>query len=145
MRAKIVNCAVSKNEPPPGKARVDRCLKLGDAVADLQDIDFVGKRELVFRHAGAGQRSGAAYEVVPSPEEDPPAYDSSGPFSREPFRNIDWRTVINITRKQITIEGSNGACDSREETYSLEASGGMSMTHLRRSAMNGPNECDTEA
>jgi hypothetical protein len=144
MRAKIVNCEVSKNNPPPGNARVERCLNLGEAVVDLQDIDFDGKKELVFRHAGVGQRSGAAYEIMRVPQDDDPAYDPRGPFSREPFREIDWRTVINITRKQIILEGSNSAVDNSEETYSRDASGGMSMTHFWRSFCNGSNECYIE-
>jgi hypothetical protein len=140
-RAKTVNCRRPANGPPPGPARAEQCLKLGDAVVDLQDIDFDGKKELVVRHEGGGQKSGAAYEVVriPGNSELAPAADS-----REPFRDIDWRTVINITRKQIILEGSNGACDSTAETYSRNTSGGMSMTNFWRSVTLSSGDCDSE-
>lgn len=141
-RAKIVNCRRPENDPPRGQARAEQCLNLGSAIVDLQDIDFDGKKELVFRHAGVGQRGGDAYDVVRIPDDGDPlerAGDSS-----EPFRDIDWRTVINITRKQIIIEGSSGACDSTEATYSRGASGQMSMTHFSRTVMHEPDNCDTE-
>jgi hypothetical protein len=141
-RAKVGACGRLQNDPPSGQARrAEQCLHLGEAVVDLQDVDFDGKNELVFRHAGVGQRGGAAYEIVRIPEDGdlPPL---AGDL-KEPLRDIDWRSVINITRKQIIIEGSSGACDSTEATYSRGAYG-MSMTHFWRSVMHEPDGCDAE-
>src|SRR5262249_24904607 len=133
-KAKVVACVRLQNEPPSGPPRrAEQCLKLGDAVVDLQDIDFDGKKELVFSHAGVGQRSGPAYEVVRIPED--AGLQAFAADTREPFRDIDWRSVINITRKQIIVEGSSGACDSTEATYSRGAYG-MSMTHFWRTVMH---------
>lgn len=141
-RAKVGDCGRLQNDPAFGQARrAEQCLNLGDAVVDLQDIDFDGKKELVFRHAGLGQRSGAAYEVVRVPE-DGDLLALAGDL-KQPFRDIDWRTVINITRKQIIIEGSSGACDSTEATYSRGANG-MSMTRFWRSLTHEPDGCDAE-
>lgn len=143
-RAKVVSCERATNDPYPPKARADRCLQLGDAVVDLQDVDFDGKKELVFKHAGMGQRSGPAYEIVRIPENDNDVLERAGD-AREPFRDLDWRTVLNITRKQIMIQGSNGACSDDEETYSRGASGEMSMTHFwRRVALHTPDDCVIE-
>jgi hypothetical protein len=111
-RAMMGVCGRLQNDPPSGQARAEQCLNLGDAVVDLQDIDFDGKEELVFRHAGVGQGSGAAYEVVRIPENGD-LLALAGDL-KEPFRDIDWRSVISVTRKQIIIEGSSGACDSIE-------------------------------
>jgi hypothetical protein len=141
-RAKMGACARLQNDPPSGQGRrAEQCLNLGDAVVDLQDIDFDGKKELVFRHAGVGQRSGAAYEIVRIPE-DGDLLALAGDL-KEPFHDIDWRSVINITRKQIIIEGSSGACDSTEATYS-RAANGMSMTHFWRSVTHEPDGCVAE-
>ena len=99
-------------------------------------------QELVFKHAGVGQRSAAAYEIVRIQ-----AYGhllERGGDSREPFRDIDWRTVINVTRKQIILEGSNGACDSTAQTYYRNASGGMSMTDSWRSVVLSTGDCDAD-
>jgi len=143
-RAKVTGCNLLSIAPDPPKAAADRCLRLGDAVVDLQDIDFDGKKELVFKHAGVGQRSGAAYEIVRIPEDYDDVLEQGGD-SREPFRELDWRTVLNITRKQIIIQGSNGACDNNEETYSRGAYGEMSMTHFRRQVDLPPSDdCITE-
>jgi hypothetical protein len=142
-RAKVGACGRLQNDPPSDQARrAEQCLKLGDAVVDLQDVDFDGKKELVFRHAGVGQRSGSAYEVVRIPE-DGDLLALAGDLT-EPLRDIDWRSVINITRKQIIIEGSSGACESTEATYSRDAHGGMSMTHFWRTVMREPDGCDAE-
>jgi hypothetical protein len=139
-RAKVVSCEGLGFVPLPGKAEEERCLQLGDAVVDLQDIDFDGKKELVFRHAGIGQRGGDAYEIARNPKDIGPLERDS----REPFRDIDWRTVINITRKQIIIEGSNGACYDTAATYSRDGIGVMSMTHFWRSVRREPDGCDVE-
>ena len=142
-KAKVGACGRLQNDPSSDQARrADQCLHLGDAVVDLQDIDFDGKKELVFRHAGVGQRGGAAYEVVRIPE-DGDLLALAGDL-KEPLRDIDWRSVINITRKQIIIEGSSGACDNTEATYSRDAYGGMSMTHFWRTVMHEPDGCDAE-
>jgi hypothetical protein len=141
-KAKAVTCRRSANDPPAGQARsAEQCLNLGEAIVDLQDIDFDGKKELVFRHAGMGQRSGAAYEVVRIPEDGDLL--ALARDLKEPFRDIDWRSIINITRKQIVIEGSNGACDSTEATYSRGAYG-MTMTHFWRTIPHEPDGCDAE-
>jgi len=142
-KAKVVTCGRSESDPPSsGQARrAEQCLKLGDAVVDLQDIDFDGKKELVFRHAGVGQRSGPAYEVVRIPEDS--ELQTLAADTREPFRDIDWRSIVNITRKQIIVEGSSGACDSTEATYSRGAYG-MSMTHFWRTVTHEPDGCDAE-
>jgi len=131
------------NSAPPAShaGKAEKCLNLGDAVVDLQDIDFDGKQELVFRHAGLGQRYLPSYEVVRIPADGEPAL---GGDTTEPFSEIDGRTVINITRKQITIEGSNGACDNTEATYSRDTYGRMRMTHFWRGVWQEPDRCDAE-
>jgi hypothetical protein len=93
----------------------------------------------VFSHAGVGQRSGPAYEVVRIPEDG--ELQALAGDTREPFRDVDWRSVINITRRQIIIEGSSGACDSTEAKYSRGAYG-MSMTHFWRTVMHEADGCD---
>lgn len=137
-RAKISDCKRSLFNPPHDELRVD-CLELGAAVVDLQDIDFDGKKEFVFRHAGVAQRFGDAYEIVRIPD-DFGGDDFLAGDTREPFRDIDFLTVINITQKQIIIQGSNGTCGNTAATYSRGDYGGMNLTHYWTNP-EGDNTC----
>ena len=141
-RAKVVTCGPSTSDPPAGRARkAEQCLDLGEAVVDLQDIDFDGAPELVFSHAGLGQRFVPTYEVVRIPEDGQPAL---GADTTEPFREIDGLTLINLTRKQIIIRGSNGACANTAATYSRDSNGAMRMMHFWRGVWQEPDRCDVE-
>jgi len=136
-RAKLTKCRGLLSSGFQNGGKAEKCLELGEALVNLQDIDFDGKREAVFRHDREGQRGGPAYEIFGVPETDD---RFAARMLEEPYRELDWRSTLNVTRKQIIVSSSNGASDSTEETYSRDAWGKMQLTHLWTTGQACPSD-----
>lgn len=98
----------------------EKCLELGSSIVDFQDLDFDGKKELIFNHSEAGQRRVDQFEVHSlEPSEDgtlviDPLYDSG---NSQPLNQIDAMTEIYPDARRIVIHGSGGACGSWSESF----------------------------
>jgi hypothetical protein len=139
-RAKIKPCKRYEDDILLKSLEGDQCLMLGDAPVDMQDIDFDGEKEVIFRQEFSGQRSGEAYEIMKLPYE---KYEQSR-FRNPPLSEIDFLTIIDVTKKQIVIDGSNGVCAETAEIYSSVGNGDFKMTRFRRFAAESRDQCNLE-
>jgi len=125
-RAQKVTCEDSK----------DACLKLGNIPIDLQDIDFDGTPEVVIRQRSAGQRGVSTFAVYnldfknSSHEEALGAWPYEYIYDHKVFKEIDELSVINLTKEEIHINGSNGACHDTEEVYVVKGDSGYKSLSL---------------
>lgn len=126
-RAKVVDCDSNAWRSEPAGSKQEKCLKLGTAAVDIQDVDFGGTKEFVFRQAGQAQRFMGAYEIMDLP------YDKlNGDKSfRRPLSELDDLSELNISRRQIILHESGGACASANEIYSPDPQEGSSMKLTR--------------
>jgi uncharacterized protein YecT (DUF1311 family) len=128
-RAKIVDCGPKGGNPDQANSNGDKCLQLGDAVVDIQDVDFDGKKELVFRLAGESQRDLDGYQIMEPYE----SYFRSKGLTR-PLNELDQMSKINLSKYQITLRESNGACNFTDVTYTAHSaqSAGLRLTHVQQ-------------
>lgn len=116
---------------------------------DVQDMNFSGVPELVVRHRGRGQRGSDTYSVYSfDPEVDSSLPDTvevlsppSDGLQSPVFGRIDSLSVINLTKRQIELMNSNGACNSSYETYSTNAAPAFSLTAYRVGHTNDAGDC----
>jgi uncharacterized protein YecT (DUF1311 family) len=130
-RAKVINCgsdARLPNEAGSQGGKRDRCLQLGDAAVDIQDIDFSGRKLFVFREAGQAQRGEDAYKVMEL------SYDNhlDDRDIGKPLNQLDQMSDINISKRQIILRESNGACEYAMVTYSANPQLGSGMRLVER-------------
>ncbi|NBZ86194.1 lysozyme inhibitor LprI family protein [Stagnihabitans tardus] len=92
----------------------DICLYPGEGPFDLQDLDFDGAPEALIADAGAGQRGVPLIWVYSLPEGRDLSRDHAV------FGRIDGLTQVNLTRREIVIMTSSGACSSSADTYAAE-------------------------
>ncbi len=125
-RAKIADCGTSVSKSGPR----EKCLKFGTAIVDIQDVDFDGKKEFVFRQAESSQRGVDAYEIIELP------YDKylQEKSRRKPMNAIDDLSEINISKRQLILHNSGGACSSANEVYSGNPEQGsvLTLTHVQQ-------------
>lgn len=127
----------------------DTCLQLGVIPIDVQDMNFSGAPELVVRHRGRGQRGSDTYSVYSfDPEVNSSLPDTvevlSPPYDglQSPvFGRINSLSVINLTKRQIELMNSNGACNSSYETYSADAAPAFSLTAYRVGHTDDAGDC----
>lgn len=79
------------------------------------DVDFDGKKELIVREFGMGQRGSSTYAIY-NIGEDEDVYK----LRNSPFEQIDDETEFNYTAKTITISSFGGYCSSEYTTYSVK-------------------------
>ena len=122
----------------------DTCLKLGDIPLDLQDLTFDGKPEVIIAQDGMGQRFGGAYRVYTldfddssDPKDEIGAVTYNDAPYHEVFSQLDDMSTIDLTRKQIEIFSSGGACANSAEFYGLNGDGGFSETGFELWQDNG--------
>jgi hypothetical protein len=115
-RARIVDCGSSDWPSAQPNSEHDKCLKLGTAAVDIQDVDFDGTKDFVFRQAGQAQRFIDAYRVMDLP------YDklNGDKGVRTPLNALDGWSEINISRRRIVLHESGGACASAEAIYAQD-------------------------
>ncbi len=138
-RAKILNC-----DPKGGNqanSNGDKCLQFGEAVVDIQDVDFDGKKELVFRLAGESQRGVEGYQIMEPYE----SYFGSKGLTR-PLSELDQMSKINLSKYQITLRESNGACNFTDVTYTAHSaqSASLKLTHVRQYSTDPSGTCYIE-
>ena len=142
-RAKIVNCGSNDSPSKQSVSKRDKCLKLGTAAVDFQDVDFDGTKDYVFRQAGQAQRFTDAYRVMDLP------YDklNGDKGVRTPLNELDAWSEINISRRQIALHESGGACASDERIYAQnpQADTGWKLVSYQRFATDAhTNTCYLE-
>jgi len=121
----------------------DTCLKLGDIPIDLQDLTFDGEPEVIIAQDGMGQRFGGAYRVYTLDLDDSDPKDELGAVTyndmpyHEVFSQLDDQSTIDLTKKQIEIFSSGGACANSAEFYGLNSDGGFSETGFELWQDNG--------
>ena len=122
-------------EKGPCENSKDTCLKLGDIPIDLQDLTFDGKPEVIIAQAGMGQRFGSAYRVYTldfdgssDPKDEMGAVTYNDMPYQVVFSQLDDQSTIDLTKKQIEIFASGGACANSAEYYGLNSDGGFSET-----------------
>ena len=134
-RAMVVDCGSLDWRADQTPSTHEKCLKLGTAAVDVQDVDFDGTKEFVFRQAGQAQRGVDAYEIVGLP------YDKNSEAKERarPLSELDAWSEINISKKQIILHESGGACASADETYARDPQSdlGMKLTRYRQYAADG--------
>ena len=83
------------------------------------DVDFDQIKELLITEADQGQRGTAIFKVYQFDD----SYNAPEPseMSAEPFASLDALSTIDYGNKSITIENSNGAYTSSQDTYNLKA------------------------
>ncbi len=126
-RAKVVDCDSNGWRSEQPGSRQEKCLKLGSAAVDIQDVDFSGTKAFVFRQAGQAQRFVDAYAIMQLPYDKLNGDKSFG----KPLGQLDDFSEINITRKQIILHESGGACASATEFYSPNPQGEPNMKLTR--------------
>ena len=113
-RAQKMPCANSK----------DTCLKLGHIPIDLQDINFDGTPELVVDQRGTGQRGDDSYAIFSVDPQDESKELGTVPYNNirnfAVFRGIDAFSTIDLTKKEIELHASNGACADNGRIYSAK-------------------------
>ena len=135
-RAKQLSCGETK----------DKCLQFGSAIVDFQDVDFDGKKELIILRAGVAQRGTNTYEAHAIENNDDgsfsidPLYDKG---KTEPLNSLDDFSSINMTKKQITIHASGGACASSDSIYSKTKNDDFPflLTHYTTWDLDAENHC----
>lgn len=80
------------------------------------DVDFDGKKELIVREFGMGQRGSSTYAIYKI--EDDENYEEVYKLRNSPFEQIDDETEFNYAAKTITISSFGGYCSSEYTTYS---------------------------
>lgn len=127
-RAKIVNCGSRSGNSDQAASNVEKCLRLGSAVVDIQDVDFDGNKEFVFRQAGESQRGVDAYEVLELP------YDKylAGSKLGMPLSELDQMAEINLSKRQIILGTSSGACSSGSTIYGVNPKYGSGLILIGR-------------
>jgi hypothetical protein len=126
-RARVVDCSSIEWRSKQAGSKPQKCLKLGSAAVDIQDVDFSGTKAFVFRQDGQAQRFVAAYAIMQLPYDKLNGDKSFG----KPLGKLDDFSEINITRKQIILHESGGACASATEFYSPDPQGESSMKLTR--------------
>lgn len=101
------------------QAQMDRSNPLAfEAEFGFADVDFDGKKELIVREFGMGQRASSTYAIYKI--EDDEDYDEVYKLRNSPFDLIDDQTEFNYTAKTITISSFGGYCSSEYTTYSVK-------------------------
>lgn len=142
-RAKIVDCGSNDLPSKQSVSGRDKCLTLGTAAVDFQDVDFDGTKDYVFRQVGQAQRFTDAYRVMDLP------YDklNGDKGVRTPLNGLDGWSEINISRRQIALHELGGACASAEKIYAQnpQADRGWNLVSYQRYATDAhTNACYLE-
>ena len=126
-RAKVVDCDM------------DKCLQLGTTVVDIQDVDFSGKLRFVFRQAEEGQRYLDKYKIMEISEESNHLDDKHIGL---PLSELDGLSEINLSKKQIVLRESNGACAGSYLTYTVdpERGSGLKLAHTEQLSYDGSTD-----
>lgn len=101
------------------QAQINTSNPLGfDEEFGFADVDFDGKKELIVREFGMGQRGSSTYAIYKL--EDDENYEEVYKLRNSPFEQIDDETEFNYAAKTITISSFGGYCSSEYTTYGVK-------------------------
>jgi uncharacterized protein YecT (DUF1311 family) len=121
----------------------DICLHFGTAPVDIQDIDFSGRMYFIFRQAEEGQRWVDNYKIMKLSSDGKNLEDK---YIATPLDELDGLSEINLSKKQIILQSSNGACNSGYRTYAPDPKNrsGLTLTHIKQYSDGDGSNCYVE-